>query len=81
MKPSYWITLVLVSVLVIFIVQNAAETTIKLLFWNINISMALLLFFIFLLGFVIGMLWFNTKKSDGKQQDNLPAVSDNEADK
>lgn len=64
MKASYWITLSLVSLLVIFIVQNAAATSIKFLFWNIEISMALLLFFIFLIGFIIGMLWFSKKNKE-----------------
>lgn len=64
MKASFWATVVLVSFLVVFIVQNAAPARIHVLFWNIEISMALMLFFVFLLGFVIGMIWFKRGKNE-----------------
>lgn len=61
MKSSLWFALILISFLVLFIVQNAAPITVQVLFWSFNISMALLLFFIFLIGMVTGLLWFNKR--------------------
>lgn len=62
MKSSLWFALVLISFLVLFIVQNAAPVTVQVLLWSFNISMALLLFFVFLIGMITGLLWFHKKK-------------------
>lgn len=72
MKLSYWITLILVSILMIFIVQNAAATTVKVLFWTFDVSMALLLFFIFLLGFVTGIMWADKKRKKSSIKEEKP---------
>ena len=61
MKSSLWIALGLITLLVLFIVQNAAPITVHILFWHINVSMALLLFFVFLIGMITGLLWLNKK--------------------
>lgn len=71
MKSSFWVALALISLLVLFIVQNAAPVSIKVLFWSFNISMALLLFFIFLLGLIIGRLWFHKQKEQEQEAGSL----------
>ncbi|MDX2425588.1 MAG: LapA family protein [Cycloclasticus sp.] len=41
---------------VIFIIQNAAVVDIQLLFWKISMSRSLMMFFVLLIGFVIGWI-------------------------
>jgi uncharacterized integral membrane protein len=41
---------------VVFIIQNVAAVTVGIFFWEISLSLALLIFFVLALGFVIG--WF-----------------------
>jgi len=48
--------LILVSVVVIFIVQNVAAVEVTFLLWSISLSRSLLIFFTLIIGFVIG--WF-----------------------
>jgi uncharacterized integral membrane protein len=48
--------LVLSSLALVFIVQNAAVVEITFLFWRTSMSSALLIFFSLLTGFVLG--WF-----------------------
>ncbi len=78
MKSSLWIVLGLITLLVLFIVQNAAPITMHILFWSINISMALLLFFVFLIGMITGLLWFNKKKTPitNESADNSKKISE-----
>ena len=48
--------LILGSMAVIFIAQNAAVVEIGFLYWRFSLSSALLIFFTLLMGFVLG--WF-----------------------
>ncbi|MBM4272162.1 MAG: LapA family protein [Deltaproteobacteria bacterium] len=48
--------LILVSVVVMFIVQNVAAVEVTFLLWSISMSRSLLIFFTLIIGFVIG--WF-----------------------
>ncbi|MGO9139179.1 MAG: lipopolysaccharide assembly protein LapA domain-containing protein [Syntrophales bacterium] len=41
---------------VIFITQNAPVVDVRFLFWNVSMSRALLIFFVLIIGIVIG--WF-----------------------
>lgn len=51
------ILLVVVACLaVIFIIQNVSAVTVSIFFWEISLSLALLIFFVLVIGFVIG--WF-----------------------
>jgi uncharacterized integral membrane protein len=56
MKPKMVAILILVTVLVVFIVQNTNVADVHLLFWTISMSIIILLFFVALLGFAIGYL-------------------------
>ncbi len=51
------ILLIIVSCLaVVFIIQNVAAVTVNIFFWEISLSIALLIFFILVIGFAFG--WF-----------------------
>jgi len=41
---------------VVFLIQNVAAVTVKYFFWEISLSLALLIFFIMAIGFIMG--WF-----------------------
>jgi uncharacterized integral membrane protein len=51
------ILMVIVACLaLVFTVQNVAAVTVSIFFWDISLSLALLIFFILAIGFIIG--WF-----------------------
>lgn len=50
------LTLILTSLVAIFIIQNVAAVEVSFLFWSLTLSRALLIFFTFIIGFVSG--WF-----------------------
>ncbi len=50
------ISLVLIGLVVLFIVQNAAVVDIRLLFWTISMSRALMVFFLLAIGVLVGWM-------------------------
>ena len=40
---------------VIFIIQNVSAVTVSIFFWEISLSLALLIFFVLAIGFIIGL--------------------------
>lgn len=50
------VTLILTSLVAIFIIQNVAAVEVSFLFWSLSLSRALLIFFTFIIGFLSG--WF-----------------------
>jgi len=46
----------LTSLVVIFITQNVAVVEVSFLFWSVSMSRALLIFFLLIIGFILG--WF-----------------------
>jgi uncharacterized integral membrane protein len=46
--------LILASLAVVFVAQNAAVVEIAFLFWGISMSSAILIFFTLMLGFLLG---------------------------
>lgn len=56
MKTRLIATVVLILVVVIFLIQNAAVVEIRLLFWEIAIPRSLLIVVMLLIGILIG--WF-----------------------
>jgi putative membrane protein len=48
--------LILASLAVLFITQNVAVVEVSFLFWSISMSRALLIFFLLVIGFILG--WF-----------------------
>lgn len=49
--------LVLVGIVLIFVIQNATVVEVKLFFWSVEISRALLMFIVFSVGIIVG--WFS----------------------
>lgn len=56
MNAKMYITLIMLILIVIFTVQNAAVVTVNILFWKLEISRALLIFFVFVFGIIIGWI-------------------------
>lgn len=50
------LVLIISGLVVIFITQNVAAVEVTFLFWSISLSRSLLIFFVLLIGFVLG--WF-----------------------
>ena len=48
--------LVLAGLVVLFVIQNVATVEIQFLFWSVQLSRSLLIFFLLAIGFLIG--WF-----------------------
>lgn len=62
MKSKQLLILVLAVLLVIVIIQNTGMAVVQLLFWNISMSMIILIALIALIGFIIGYLAGNHRK-------------------
>lgn len=56
MKYKFAVTILLLLLVMIFAVQNAATVEVQLLFWAVNLPRSLLIFMMLLIGTVIG--WF-----------------------
>jgi putative membrane protein len=56
MNTKLYIGLALLLLVVIFTVQNASVVTINFLIWNFSASRALVIFFVLVIGILIG--WF-----------------------
>jgi len=64
------LVIVLTSLVVMFITQNVAVVEVSFLFWSISMSRALLIFFLLVIGFIIG--WFlHSYLSYRKSKDEL----------
>ena len=50
------IGLILMGLLVVFIIQNAAVVEIRLIFWTITMSRVLLMFIVLAIGILVGWL-------------------------
>jgi len=82
MRKSIIISLVLAVLLAIIAVQNNAVVTFKLLFWDINISMALLIFAVIILGCLLGIALmlptlFQRKKTIKEKERLIKELNDN----
>ncbi len=49
-------SLIILALAVIFIIQNATVVDIKFLFWKLSMSRSLMMFFLVIVGIIIG--WF-----------------------
>ena len=56
MKPKMTIVLILFILLTVIVIQNSNAADVHLLFWKFSMSMIILIFFVALIGFVIGYL-------------------------
>jgi putative membrane protein len=62
------ITLILLLLVVIFTVQNAAVVPVNFLLWKLEISRALLIFFVFGIGVITGWLSHSHMQHTKKQE-------------
>ncbi|MDP2852813.1 MAG: LapA family protein [Smithellaceae bacterium] len=56
MNLKIFLLIILACLAVVFIIQNASVVTVSIFFWEISLSLALLIFFVLAIGFVLG--WF-----------------------
>lgn len=56
MKYKLIISLIIICIIVIFIIQNAAIAEIHILFWTIEMSRVLLMFILLVVGMITGWL-------------------------
>lgn len=56
MTTKMYITLFLLAIVAIFTVQNATAVTVNFLFWKLEISRALLIFFVLIIGVIVGWI-------------------------
>ncbi len=56
MKFKVIFSVVIAALVVIFIIQNVAVVDIKFLFWKLSMSRSLMMFFLIIVGMIIG--WF-----------------------
>jgi uncharacterized integral membrane protein len=71
---SFWVFIVLAIIIAVFSVQNSPAIPVKLFFWNVEISLAILLIGTFLTGLVIGALYAYQKL---KPKSEKPEETDN----
>jgi uncharacterized integral membrane protein len=65
--------IILTSLVVIFITQNVAVVEVSFLLWSISMSRALLIFFLLVIGFILG--WFlHSYLSYRKSKDELSSA-------
>ena len=57
MKFKIGLSVVVAALVVVFIVQNVAVVDIKFLFWKLSMSRSLMMFFLIIIGIVIGWFW------------------------
>jgi putative membrane protein len=56
MNIKMYTTLFLLALVVIFTVQNATAVTVNFLFWKLEISRSLLIFFVLIIGIIVGWI-------------------------
>lgn len=74
-KFSFWILIIMLLILVTFSVQNSFLVTVKLLFWQLEIPMAMLIVSTLIIGIVGGMS-YSFIKSRAKKDDIIEEVED-----
>lgn len=65
---SFWIFIIVAILLVIFSVQNSHAIPVQLIFWDVSISLAILLIGTFLTGLVAGALYAYSKLKKPKSK-------------
>jgi uncharacterized integral membrane protein len=72
MKPKVIISLILGIVILIIIIQNVQDVPTSILFWTITLPHVFLLFIVFAIGILVGMMLpgLMTKKPEDVQKKN-----------
>lgn len=78
---SFWLFIIFAIILVIFSVQNSGPISVKILFKQVEISLAILLVLTFLGGLITGALYAFVKFSHKKKEEVPPAGNTKPADK
>jgi len=70
MKPKVIISLVLGIVILIVIIQNVRDVPTDILFWTISLPHIFLLFIVFIIGILVGMILpgLMSKKAEAEKQ-------------
>lgn len=53
-QVRFWVTMVLLGLLVLFVIQNVATVEVSFLFWTLKLPRSILLFLTFAVGAVAG---------------------------
>lgn len=71
MKPKVIVSLVLGIVILIVIIQNVRDVPTDILFWTISLPHIFLLFIVFIIGILVGMMLpgLMSKKPETEQKD------------
>jgi uncharacterized integral membrane protein len=77
-KPStkQIINLSAILVLLVFAAQNIEKVKVKLIFWGFDISLIILIAFVFLLGLITGHLFLGSKKENKCVENENPKILD-----
>ena len=67
---SFWFLIVLALFVVVFSVQNAEVVPIKFIVWQGEVSLAILLILAFLLGLVVGAIYYAVRVRKNKKNPN-----------
>ncbi|TAJ11891.1 LapA family protein [Marinilabiliaceae bacterium JC017] len=80
MKKSFWLFIIIAVLLVVFSVQNAFEVSVNLFFYEVRLSMAVLLIITFLLGLLVGAIYGYAKrnKRTAKKKESEKHESENQ---
>lgn len=57
MKSTFIISIIAIILIVILAIQNSAVVSLQLFFWNVDMSLSLMLLIIFLLGAISGYVF------------------------
>ena len=70
MKPKVIVSLVLGIVILIVIIQNVRDVPTDILFWTISLPHIFLLFIVFIIGILVGMILpgLMSKKAEAEKQ-------------
>ncbi len=73
MKNSFWILMLLAILVVVFSVQNAESVHFTLFLWELELSLAVLLISTFILGAIVGAMYYGLtiRRIKKKKQENI----------
>jgi uncharacterized integral membrane protein len=74
MRPRLIASLILIGLIFVFAVQNAKTVEISFFFWSLEVSRALLLFVVFVIGGMVG--WFLKSSAARHEKQRESAISD-----
>ncbi len=63
MKIKNILLIIIIGILIIISTQNTQEVNIKLIFWDITTSLIILIYIIFVISFLLGMIFSGMKRA------------------